>query len=259
MAKTMAHTRQAERVHHPVIAQMQARPQWEPRPFTRAISRVSPGTRAIADATNPREREWQVITARSLAADLPLWVVLGDSISQGLGSSTLGRSWVARIAGALEADGRPVGIVNLSRSGARSRHVRDEQLALLDMVDRAPTLITCGVGFNDLIRNPHPASVAARVKELIVELPAKTIVSTLPTPSVSRSGRWINGALRQAATDRGIEVADVVPHLVASRRGLATDRFHPSDTGYQAWVTAYCQVLDLDPRAVPDEWQPPRG
>jgi len=182
--------------------------------------------------------------------------VLGDSIAQGVGATSINRSWVARIAGALAADGRPHGIVNLSRSGARSRHVLHHQLPLLEHLRREPNLITCGVGSNDLMRNPHPPSVSARVNELIDVLPSETIISTLPAPAASPSGRWVNRSVRRSAEVRGMTVADVVPHLVTGRRGWASDRFHPSDDGYGAWVNAYCDVLDLDPASIPDEWDP---
>ena len=245
--------------HHPVIAALHERELWAPRPFTRTISVVSGGTRSIAAQVNPREAEWRHIAHGAVAGGLPLWVVLGDSIAQGVGATSLSRSWVARIAGGLAAAGRPHGIVNLSRSGARSRHVRHHQLPLLDHLDRAPSIVTCGVGSNDLMRNPHPPSVSARVNELIDELPDHAIVSTLPAPSVSPSGRWVNRSVRRTAQRRGIAIADVVPHLVNGRRGWASDRFHPSDDGYGAWVSAYCEALDLDPDTIPDEYDPRTG
>lgn len=258
MAKTMSPSPEPPTTseHHPVLTALHEREPWRPRPFTRTISRVSAGTRTIAEQVNPREAEWREVTARALAGPLPLWVVLGDSIAQGVGATHIARSWVARIAGALAADGRPHGIVNLSRSGARSVHVREDQLPLLDHLDEAPALVTCGVGSNDLMRNPHPPSVSARVNELIDRLPSGTIISTLPAPSASPSGRWVNRSVSKTAARRGIDVADVVPHLRGARRGLAADRFHPSDHGYGAWVEAYARALDLDPESVPDEWDP---
>lgn len=260
MAQTMSHSPQPLTAEfHPVVAALDAREPWQPRPFTRAISRVSAGTRAVAAQVNPREREWREIAAAALAGTLPLWVVLGDSIAQGVGTTDISRTWVARIAGALAADGRPHGIVNLSRSGARSADVRDQQLPLLAHLGHDPTLVTCGVGTNDLMRNPHPPSVSARVNELIDELPPGTIVSTLPTPSVSPSGRWVNRSVARTATRQGHRVADVVPHLRGPRGAWASDRFHPNDHGYGAWVDAYAAALGLDPASVPDRWNPHAG
>jgi lysophospholipase L1-like esterase len=242
-----------------VIAALHDRDPWSPRPFTRTVSLFSGGTRRVAQQVNPREAQWREISQAALAGTLPLWIVLGDSIAQGVGATSLSRSWVARIAGALAADGRPHGIVNLSRSGARSNHVRYGQLPLLDHFDREPSILTCGVGSNDLMRNPHPPSVSARVNEVIDELPEQTIVSTLPTPNGSPSGRYVNRSVRKTAERRGLPVADVVPHLVKGRIAWASDRFHPSDEGYGAWVAAYCDALELDPDTIPDEYDPRSG
>ncbi len=249
----------SEPAHHPLVAEVLRRPQWRPRPFTRALTRVSRGTREVVRSTNILEREWHLIAAAALRSGLPLWVVLGDSISQGVGATSLARTWVARIAGALEADGRAVGVVNVSRSGARGHHVRTDQLDLIGHLEQRPVLVTCAVGSNDMMRNPLPHSVAARVTAVVEELPEASVVSTLPTPAKSPAGRHVNRALRRAARTGGHRVADVVPHLVSPRHGLARDLFHPSDRGYQAWVDAYCEALDLDPARVPDEWEPPRA
>ncbi len=51
----------------------------------------------------------------------------------------------------------------------------------------------------------------------------------------------------------------MVPHLVKGRKAWASDRFHPSDAGYGAWVAAYCEALDLDPESIPDEYDPRTG
>ncbi|MEZ5168762.1 MAG: GDSL-type esterase/lipase family protein [Acidimicrobiales bacterium] len=216
---------------------------------------VQRGTRQVAAEVNPREQEWHAIAARALRGDLPLWVVLGDSIAQGVGSSTLSRSWVA-------GGGGP----RRRRPSARRRQPEPEwcpgpacarrAAPLLDHLDREPALITCGVGSNDLMRNPHPPSVSARVNELIDVPFTSTIVSTLPAPPASPSGRWVNRSVRRTAERQGLGVADVVPHLVGPCGGWAPDRFHPNDAGYHAWVVAHCLALDLDPEAVPDAWDP---
>ena len=239
-----------------MIRALHERAPWEPRTFTRTISRVSAGTRAVAEQVNPREHQWREIGAAALDSDLPLWVVLGDSIAQGVGATDISRSWVARIAGALAAEGRPHAVVNLSRSGARSRQVRYRQVPLLEKLGRVPALVTCGVGSNDVMRNPHPPVVAARIDELIGAVPAGTIISTLPTPSINPPGRWVNRSIRRGAARRGLPVADIAPHLIMGRRGWAGDRFHPSDLGYGAWVEAYRIALGLAAESVPDAWDP---
>ncbi len=62
----------------------------------------------------------------------PLWVVLGDSTAQGLGASSPLHGYVGQVLNALRRTGTPWRVLNLSRSGAQTRHVLDDQLPLLD-------------------------------------------------------------------------------------------------------------------------------
>ncbi len=109
---------------------------------------------------------------------------------------------------------------------------------------------------NDLMRNPHPAAVSAGINRVVDQLPTGTIVSTLPTPAASPSGRWINRSVRNHAERREMRLADVVPHLVGERKGWASDRFHPNDLGYGTWVAAHAVVLELEPAQIPAHWDP---
>lgn len=40
---------------------------------------------------------WEASNARALAAEGPLWVVLGDSAAQGVGASSYDRGWVGLV------------------------------------------------------------------------------------------------------------------------------------------------------------------
>jgi lysophospholipase L1-like esterase len=140
-------------------------------------------------------------------------------------------------------------VVNLARSGARAVDVVEEQLPIVDLLPRPPALVSCVVGTNDLMRNPAPPVVAGRLRRLAEHLPAGSIVATLPSAS-SPSVRWINRALRASLAANGHHVAELGPHLMGVR-GLAADRFHPSDQGYEAWVAAFAEPLGIDRRSVP--------
>ena len=105
----------------------------------------------------------------------PLWVALGDSLSQGIGASAFDRGWVGQLRDRMRADGRGMRLVNLSVSGARTRDVLDTQvpaLARLSAEVAEPDLVTLMIGSNDLMtparprpvaraHGPHPAPVAA--------------------------------------------------------------------------------------------------
>jgi hypothetical protein len=75
---------------------------------------------------------WQRQNENALTGDGPLWVVLGDSTAQGLGASSPLHGYVGQVLNALRRTGTPWRVLNLSRSGAQTRHVLDDQLPLLD-------------------------------------------------------------------------------------------------------------------------------
>ncbi|MEM8708830.1 MAG: SGNH/GDSL hydrolase family protein, partial [Actinomycetota bacterium] len=181
----------------------------------------------------------------------PLWVVLGDSTAQGIGASELEHSWVPRLHAALDADDRPHALLNLSRSGAHSTHVIDEQLPLLDHLPYAPSIVTVCVGSNDLMSNPNVARLARRLRRIADAAPAGTILATLPGPSFSPTIAYVARAVRRAADEHGHRVAELSAHMVAPHRGLAADKYHPNDRGYDAWMRAFAAPMGLDPERVP--------
>lgn len=248
MAQT---TSQIPGTTHSLLDALDRRTAWEPGPTTRALGLISPRVRAMAATVHPLERLWRSIAADAVVGTLPLWVVLGDSTGQGVGATSLDHSWVARVSAAMTRHGRHHGVVNLSRSGARSVDVIDEQLPLLELLPHRPAIVTVTVGTNDLIRNPHAPALARRMRRLIAELPTGSIIATLPAPSVSPSSRVVNKAIREAVDSAGHRVAEVGHHLLGPRKGLGRDRFHPSDAGYGAWVRGFCAPMGLDADTVP--------
>ena len=242
---------------HPIISALEARPAWAPATLTRVMQKVSPAVREVSAKIDPIEGVWRDIVDESLrTAARPerprLWVVLGDSTAQGVGASTLDHGWVARLDAALTNDGRPHALLNLSRSGAHSHHVIDEQLPLLELLPYAPSLVTVCCGANDLMRNPNPVALARRLRRMADELPPGAIVSTLPAPRLSPTALVVNRAVRDAAKTNGLHVAELGPHLVGPLRGTSADRYHPNDRGYGAWVRAFAQPMGIDAEAVPE-------
>jgi len=237
---------------HPLLHALHRRTPWEPGPTTRALGLISSRVRTMAATVHPLEHLWHSIAAEAVAGTLPLWIVLGDSTGQGVGATSLDHSWVARVSAAMTRHGRSHGVVNLSRSGARSADVIDEQLPLLDLLPQRPAIVSVTVGTNDLIRNPHAPALARRMRHLIAELPAGSIIATLPAPPVSPSSRVVNKAIRQAVEAAGHRVAEIGHHLLGPRQGLSHDRFHPSDAGYGAWVKGFCPPMGVDSDSVPE-------
>jgi lysophospholipase L1-like esterase len=81
-----------------------------------------------------------------------LYAALGDSAAQGIGASRPDRGYVGVLARRLEnTTGRPVEVVNLSRSGARLADVLDAQLPALSALRRVPDVVTVAIGGNDIV------------------------------------------------------------------------------------------------------------
>jgi lysophospholipase L1-like esterase len=191
--------------------------------------------------------DWQRSNAQALAADGPLWLVLGDSAAQGVGASAHDHGYVGQVRDRLlAADPRPWRLVNLSRSGAKTREVVDVQWPaaqeLLGGV--APELVTAVVGGNDATGSKESAWLLD-VEALCAALPPGAVVATVARGVFERKTARVNAHLREQAAARGLRVADLWAHTGPPYRGLYADGFHPNDAGYRQWADAVCEALGI--------------
>ena len=137
----------------------------------------------------------------------PLWVVLGDSASQGIGASTPFDGWVGQVQQRSGADGPPWRVVNLSVSGARVHDVLDEQLPRLYRLGQPVDLVTCAIGGNDMYRSTS-WQIRERFTRLVRSLPgpgdlaegSRTVLTTLPQGLGRRRAGIANAIVRTAGT-----------------------------------------------------------
>jgi acyl-CoA thioesterase-1 len=175
----------------------------------------------------------------------PLWVVLGDSTAQGLGSHSPDGGYVGQVLTELRRQtGLPWRVLNLSVSGSLARDVLGAQLPVMPA---HADLVTCGIGINDILYT-SPTKLFADLRTLIAALPDQTVLLDLPLPA----GCWgflgrasvpyvtrINRTIHQAAAARGLPVAEVSAHFLPPWSGkFASDCFHPSQDGYRDWARA---------------------
>lgn len=196
-----------------------------PRPatlVTRAL-RLLPGVGAVAAQAVPYAAWWREQNLRALGADGPLWVVLGDSMSQGIGASSVERGWVPRVVDALADRGLPVRVLNLSFSGARVDDVLGPQLDALAGTGETPTVTTVMIGSNDLLRPALRRELEGRYAELLERVPFGALVATTPD----------GGGLVSVAgmVERHPRVCAVPLRFAAGE--VAADRFHPDDRAYE--------------------------
>ncbi|WP_326953715.1 MULTISPECIES: SGNH/GDSL hydrolase family protein [unclassified Amycolatopsis] len=190
-------------------------------------AKVVPGIGRVRAQKEPFALAWAAANRVALESGRPLWVALGDSMTQGIGAHDVDGGWVPRLNARL---GEPFAVVNLSASGARVQDVLDDQLPRLPAT---PALVTVLVGANDMLTRGRRRDVPARFEALLDRLPpGRSVVATLPQGNTQALA--VNALLDRAGAAGRIDVADLRgPALGPLRGSLADDWFHPNDVGYE--------------------------
>lgn len=185
---------------------------------------------------------WEQANVTARADVGPLWLVLGDSAAQGVGASAHDRGYVGLVLERLRVGGKPWRVVNLSRSGARTREVVDVQWPAAATL--TPDLVTALVGGNDALHTDE-ATWRRDVADLCAALPAGAVVSTVARGVRENKTARVNGVIRALADEHALRVADVWARTGPPYRGLYADGFHPNDKGYRQWADALAEALEL--------------
>jgi lysophospholipase L1-like esterase len=208
-------------------------PSW----FLRVARRLLPGVGLVENEIKPYAEAWQERNLAALASADPLWVVLGDSLSQGIGASSVEHGWVPQTWRALAGHGLRYRVVNLSFSGARVSDVRSRQIPALAGLSAPPDLVTVLIGSNDIIKRDLRAQLPGHYRAMLSALPSGALVATVPrTKGVQGE---VNRIVYEAA-DAGRVVA-VPLHFAAGAR--APDHFHPDDAGYAAIAADFTAAI----------------
>lgn len=227
----------------------------EPGRLARLGSRVSAGVRAVESTRQPFADWWEARNRAALEQDGPLWLVLGDSTSQGIGASTPEEGWVPRLRDRLrEVTGDPWRVLNLSITGATLADVVDRELVVHERLVadghvRPPAdLVTCFAGANDVQVLWGVQAAGRTARRLVDALPEGSLVGRVASGPLSRpKAQAINDAFRRARDAGHVHLFH--PWAWPSRRGtMAQDRFHPGDRGYAytaeaIWPTIEEQVV----------------
>jgi lysophospholipase L1-like esterase len=208
-------------------------------------SRVVPGIGRVHAQKEPFAAAWSAANAAALQTDGPLWVALGDSMTQGIGAKAPTGGWVGQLERQLADAGRPMRVVNLSATGARVRDVLDDQLPQLAQLGAAPALVTLLIGANDMLFRSRRVAAVRSFRLVLERLPAGvSVVATLPRGNPEALA--INASVESAAAAGRLRIADMRGGTFASIRGtLAEDYFHPNEVGYARIAAAFAKALDL--------------
>jgi lysophospholipase L1-like esterase len=180
------------------------------------------------------------------------YVALGDSTGAGIGARAGG--YVARLFRRMNERRSGSKLTNLCVSGATTREVIRNQLRRA--IANKPTLVTLGIGINDIGHGLSPEEFAENLETIVSQLSRETdaslVVTNIPDistapriPMMMRSelGRLItlfNQKINEVATRHGARVADIFTPthelLPAHPEYFSGDGFHPSDQGYEVWA-----------------------
>jgi lysophospholipase L1-like esterase len=204
-----------------------------------------PGAAERRQQTAEYAAAWAADNTVALQAAGPLWVALGDSTAQGIGTSSREHSYALVVLRALheQRDSR-WRLANLSRTGARVREAIKDQLPRLEQLDA--DLVSCAVGANDLVPTPQ-RRLERDVRDLASRLPAGALLANLPQGLVPRRAVRINALIAELAAEHGLVLVDLWRHTGPPWEGkFSPDHFHPNDTGYIGWAAAFLEALGLE-------------
>lgn len=183
-----------------------------------------------------------------------VYLALGDSTGAGVGSSNA--SGYARRLFLRIKHSRPGSLlVNGCQNGATTQDLLHHQMK--DLSNIHPTLITIGVGANDLIRGVKPEDFGRNYESILLRLTGQTkaeiILMNIPdlslapaVPSYMRetARRHIIGFNKQIEVIAGrhnvvvVDLYAMTPEFSKHPKFFSGDGIHPSDTGYEFWAKA---------------------
>lgn len=181
------------------------------------------------------------------------YVALGDSTGVGVGARK-GGGYVARLFERLERERKGSRVTNLCVSGAETRDVLRSQLPRVASL--RPTLVTVGIGINDLTHGIEVEQFRRNYEQLADGLRAATAapvvvtnvpdISTAPrVPEFMRGGvrqriALFNAALAGVAAGHNFKLVDAyeMSREIIPRHPefFSADGFHPSEEGYEYWA-----------------------
>ncbi|MCA1849639.1 MAG: SGNH/GDSL hydrolase family protein [Acidobacteria bacterium] len=185
-----------------------------------------------------------------------VYVALGDSTGVGVGARH-GGGYVARVFHRIERVRPGSRLVNLCVSGATTTDVLRGQISRVE--GARPTLVTLGIGINDLTRNVSVEQFARNYEEIVARLKesaagAPIVLTNIPDISFAPA---VPAFMRDEARRRLLRYNERIAEI-SERHGLmlvdacgkshevvpshpeffSPDGFHPSEEGYEFWAVS---------------------
>lgn len=190
------------------------------------------------------------------------YTALGDSTGAGVGARQ-GGGYVARLFERIKKEQRDARLTNLCVSGATTEDVLRDQVR--PATRTRPTLVTLGIGINDIGHGMAVERFAVNYEEIIKRLKTETSASIVITniPDISfapvippseheylrRRINAFNEKIRAIAERYKLHMVDAYAetHKVIQSHPefFSEDGFHPSDTGYERWAEVMWPAIKI--------------
>ncbi len=200
--------------------------------LTTVAARFLKGVAQVEATVEPFARWWDEHNDQALHSDGPLWVALGDSVTQGIGASDPALSYAWRTLERLRLDtGQPWRLINLSMSGGRFEDVVSRQLGVVHDFDLEPAVVSAIIGSNDVIWRRNAAGIVDDARIMVDALPPDTILSRVSEAKGDQRRRGVNQVFDAAEATGAVHLFRAWDWPEGS--GMwAQDKFHPSDKAY---------------------------
>lgn len=201
----------------------------------------------------PHAGQAQAINAQRKSSPI-IYLALGDSTGIGVGART-GGGYVDRLFSRISGVRPESRLVNLCATAAATDDVLHGQMNRLAGV--RPTLVTLGIGANDLIRGVKVGQFARNYEEIIVrlemEVRAPVLIMNIPDLSLAPAvPAYMRDSARQHIIAFNKQIEDVARRhnlLLIDLYGrsrefslhaefFSADGAHPSAAGYEFWAEA---------------------
>jgi lysophospholipase L1-like esterase len=203
--------------------------------------------------SNPTQKENKANMTNEGQRAPVVYTALGDSTGVGVGAKQ-GGGYVARLFERIKRERSNARLTNLCVSGATTDDVLRGQLGAA--IASHPTLITLGIGINDIGHGLTIETFARNYEEIIKRLKEETsariVVTNIPdisfAPVVPATARdetrqrvtIFNEKVNAIAERYSLTVVDIYTetHNVIPKHPefFSEDGFHPSDAGYEYWA-----------------------
>jgi lysophospholipase L1-like esterase len=193
---------------------------------------LSSGVATINSTVEPRAVFWDEWNEMNLSGDSPLWVALGDSVTQGIGSSKPETSYVRIVLDRLKTrTGHDWRLINLSMSGGRFLDIVNKQVPIINDYELKPTLTTAIIGSNDLMWRRDTKEILNDAKSAIDSLPHGSFLSKISTAQRGKRA-IVSSVINDLAPSKGIHLFNAW-NWPTGEGMWAEDRFHPNDEAYK--------------------------